>query len=55
LRQFKRGEAPLSFPPPPLSREGDKGGGLPCKKLKGIGFLVKTRKRIEIKPQRGQK
>jgi len=25
---FKRGGAPLSILPPPLSREGDKGGGL---------------------------
>jgi len=32
---FKRGEAPLlNIPPPPLVREGDKGGGLPNKKFK---------------------
>ena len=31
---FKRGEAPLFYIiSPPLSREGDKGGGLPNKEL----------------------
>jgi len=33
---FKRGEAPLSIPPPPLTREGDKGGGLSNKNFKRI-------------------
>ena len=39
---FERGFAPLTeLIPPPLLREGDKGGGLPNKNLKGIGWLNK--------------
>jgi len=39
---FERGFAPLAgLIPPPLIREGDKGGGLPNKNLKGIGWQNK--------------
>ena len=38
---FKRGEAPLFYIiPPPLSREGDKGGGLPDKKAKFVPLTM---------------
>jgi len=38
--EFKRGEASLKkLLPPPFTREGDKGGGLPNKNLKGEGLL----------------
>jgi len=37
LMKILRGAEPLFFiSPPPLSREGDKGGGLPYKRLKVI-------------------
>ena len=38
--ELKRGEASLIKPiPPPFIREGDKGGGLPNKNLKGEGLV----------------
>jgi len=37
--ELKRGEASLiKLLPPPFIREGDKGGGLPNKNLKGEGL-----------------
>ena len=39
--ELKRGEASLiKLLPPPFIREGDKGGGLPNKNLKGDGLLT---------------
>ncbi len=38
--ELKRGEASLiKLLPPPFIREGDKGGGLPNKNLKGEGLV----------------
>jgi len=44
--ELKRGEASLiKLLPPPFIREGDKGGGLPNKNIKGEGLATNLKMR----------
>jgi len=50
--ELKRGEASLiKLLPPPFIREGDKGGGLPDKNLKGEGLVNNLVLRFVVKEE----
>ena len=51
-RESKRGEAPLTNLPPPLVREGDKGGGLLNNGLTACFDLAKTGRKLTVRPRR---
>ncbi len=51
-RESKRGEAPLTNLPPPLVREGDKGGGLLDNLLSACFDLAKTGRKLTVRPRR---